>query len=221
MRYPALIELQKEVVACRAAAIADASNECHAVTKYKCAGDCGPMITVPWADQIDYPVQVLTVGINPKWTDHPDEAQKRIPRGEIDGPKAFDKYKETILSGLPEGTGVAHVELVQCGSKYGRQANRVIGTCRKKFFDKVVAEVKPRVIVPIGKWACEHLYWYNTASGKSGRPCGSMRARHGTSDRACIAGHECAIVFVLQPSCGVSHEERRTARERIAQVFIG
>lgn len=219
MRYPALIDLQQEVEACRAAAIGDSSNVCHTVTKYKCAGDCGPMITVPWADRIGYPVQVLTVGINPRWTVHPDEAQKATPRGQIDGPKTFDAYKKTILSGLPEGTREAHVELVQCGTPDGGGVRDVIKRCRERFFDKVVTELKPKVIIPIGQWASEELYWWNTDAGKAGQPWGGIRKRHATSERLCIAGHECAVVFVLQPSARVSTAAREAARDKIAEVF--
>lgn len=219
MRYPALAELQRQVLMCRENSRNDINSCCHKVTEYYSAGGHQPLITVPLPEEIDFPVQILTVGINPRWTEHPAIAQESTPVGQIKGPDTFNKYKETILEGLPEGAGIAHVELVQCGTPGGGDVKNVIRICRERFFDKVVAELKPKVIVPIGQWASAHLYWYNTYDGKAGKPWGGIRKRHGTSERVCIGDHECAIVFTLQPSARVSHAEREKARNRIAEVF--
>lgn len=159
------------------------------------------------------------MGINPRWDKHPSIVREGLAKGQTEGPKTFEAYKRTILSGLPEGTGIAHIELVQCGTPDGSGVKDVIKTCRERFFDKVVAELKPRVVVPIGQWASTELYWWNTDAGKARHEWGGIRRRHATSEQACIAGHQCAVVFVLQPSAYVSTAARLAARDKIAEVF--
>ena len=216
--YPELLQLERQVGSCRAEAMRNPASACHTITRFSSHGGHEPQLIVPEASALSSKVDVLTVGINPRWTKHDDASCHKIPRGQLDGPKTFDKYKETILSGLPVGTVLAHVELVQCGTPSGKDVSEIITLCRNRFFDKVILALRPKVIIPIGKWASEHLYWYNTFPGKSGTRWEGIRRRHATIERAKFGDHECNLVFVLQPSSYVSMDKRNAARDAMAQA---
>ena len=217
--YPELLQLERQVGSCRAEAVRDSASACHAITEFSSHGGHDPQLIVPEASALSRKVDVLTVGINPRWTKHDDAPCDGIPRGQADGPKTFDKYKETILSGLAPGIVAAHVELVQCGTPSGKDVSGVISYCRNRFFDKVILALRPKVIIPIGKWASEHLYGYNTFPGKSGTRWEGIRRRHATIERAKFGDHECNLVFVLQPSSYVSMDKRDAARDAIARAY--
>lgn len=218
--YPELLELERQVGPCRDEAMRDGASECHEITRYSAYGGHEPQLVVPAVCALPSNVDVITVGINPRWTKHADVPCQGTPRGQWYGPKTFEKYKETILSRLPAGTGIAHVELVQCGTPSGSDVSETIMLCRSRFFDKVIRALRPKVIVTIGKWASEHLYWYNTLPGCTGTHWDGIRRRHGTCERATFGDHECNIVFVLQPSSYVSIEQRNAARDAIARACV-
>ena len=217
--YPELLQLERQVESCRAEAMRNPASACHTITRFSSHGGHDPQLIVPEASALSGKVDILTVGINPRWTKHDDAPCDGIPRGQVDGPKTFDKYKETILSGLPPGIVAAHVELVQCGTPSGKDVSGVISHCRTRFFDNVILALTPRVIIPIGKWASEQLYWYNAFSGKSGTSWEGIRRRHATIERGTFGDHECNLVFVLQPSSYVSMDRRDAAREAVAKAY--
>lgn len=218
LMYPELLKMERQVRSCRDEAMRNVASKCHEVTTYSAYGGHEPQLIVPEVSALASRVDVITIGINPRWTKQADVPCQGIPRGQLYGPKTFDKYKEMILSGLPVGIGVAHVELVQCGTPSGKDVSEIITLCRNRFFDKVILALRPKVIIPIGKWASEHLYWYNTFPGKSGTRWEGIRRRHATIERAKFGDHECNLVFVLQPSSYVSMDKRNAARDAIAQA---
>jgi hypothetical protein len=218
MLYPALADLQQAILACRSEAQANDSSPCNAITAIESYGGDKPLITVPLPENLDYEVQVVTLGINPRWSKHQSIPQQGTPTGQTKGPKTFDAYIRTILSGLPDKR-IAHLELVQCGTPDGSGVGEVIWRCRERFFDKAIAILKPKLIIPIGQWASQHLYAHNTAAGKAGQPWAGIEKRHAFSDRVSICGHQCNMVYVLQPSRHVSMEKRLAAKDAIARAM--
>jgi len=217
--YPDLVELEKAVQVCRRNAQADVSAQCHSITEYSSHGGHQPQMVYPHACDLTIPVEVVTVGINPRWTKHPNRAEESVPTGQLRGPSTFDAYIKTILSALPSGVGLAHLELVQCGTPTGREVQTLVEHCRMSFFDKALKVLRPTVIVTIGRYASEHVYWYCTHSGVAGIDWGRMRTRHATAEQAQFGEHCCRVVFVLQPGAGVSTPKRLEARDAIALAY--
>ena len=167
-------------------------------------------------DSIPTDFAAAVVGINPYWPDRGKDNLANIRK--IDDGKKFHRYKEQILSKLPPGSMIAHLELVQCGSCNGNEAWDVIDICQPKFFDKVVALIRPKVMVTIGRLASERLFKATIASSVGGCWEG-IRKRHATYEPAFFGDHASAIAFVKQPSAWVSAEGRAAAAEAIAQAY--
>lgn len=224
-----LEHLQRELDACWKSA-ESGSGKCHHIAGYAARtghdrhllvtqelivnGDAKLLNVHP--DTIPKDFAAAIVGINPYWPDRGKDNLANI--GKIDDGKKFHRYKEQILSELPTCSMIAHLELVQCGSCNGNEAWDVIGECQPKFFDKVVALIKPRVIVTIGRLASQRLFESKVAA-TSGGSWEGIRKRYGTYEPAFFGNHRCAIVFVKQPSAWVSMEGRLSAAEAIAQAY--
>lgn len=218
-----LTPLVQDLHACRKAAQEDTSSPCHAVTQFQCHDlSMGVGLVYPGPADLAGPVEIVVVGINPNWSlpvgATPEQAEPTKNTG-----KAFFAYQQHILSGaveaMPQNSTIAYVDLVPCGTPSGEWVQPVISRCRSKFFNETVRILHPRVIVAVGRYASEHLYWFDTPSGKSGLPWAGLRMRHATSESAVIGGHKCKIVFVLQPSSHVSREKRDAAMHSITQAY--
>jgi len=115
-----LIALQDELRLCRREAQADYSSPCHIIANYKCHRpgiDAG--LISPDPAELSAPVQILMVGINPKYG-LPSCAPETERRPKLDSGKTFHRYQEHILSKamefLPSQSSVASVDLVPCGT---------------------------------------------------------------------------------------------------------
>ena len=227
-----LERLRRELDACWKSA-KSSSGKCHHIAGYAArtghdrhllvtqelitdhSGNGAKLLDI-YPDAIPADFAAAIVGINPYWPDRGKENLASIRR--LDDGKKFHRYKEQILSKLPSRSMIAHLELVQCGSCNGNEAWDVINVCQPKFFDKVVALIKPKVIVTIGRLASERLFEV-TIAANSGGSWEGIKRRHATYEPAFFGDHRCAIVFVKQPSGWVSKEGRQAAAEAIAQAY--
>lgn len=162
-------------------------------------------------------MDVLLVGINPRWSLPLDQSRSESESRRDNG-KTFRAYQDQILGEI-DPKRVARMDLVPCGTPDGAQVLGVLAKCRERFFDQVVAELRPRVIVTIGRYASEHLYWRHTRVGKAGKRWPGMRAHHAVVEPAGVDGHEYMLVTVLQPCSHVSASRREAAREAVGRAY--
>lgn len=125
------------------------------------------------------------------------------------------------MSGISEYNPVViYTNLVQCGTPNGGMVTDRLSCCRSMFFDNVVKILQPGIVLAVGRYASENIYWNDTISGKSGAVWDGLRKRHATSEDAVIGGHKCRVIFALQPGSRVSMEKRNAAKETVREVYL-
>lgn len=222
MLYPELVELENEMRQCRKLAQDDPRNLCCGITQWECHNGCDIGLLRPNPNEINENVEILVIGINPRYTKRKGSTEgfdKKKNNG-----KTFEAYQRSILKDVIEivkDNGIiAYTELVPCGTPNGSDVFSIIDNCRVKHFDKMIDILRPKLIVAIGSYASENLYWHNTNKGQNGENWDGIQKRHASYERAQFGNHECNIAFVLQPSSyGLTNEKKELAAQALYNAY--
>lgn len=203
--YEELMALNRRIEACRANASVNWIIPCH----YVLENHCHPKIQIPCliqpgpeelADEID----ILTVGISPNWG-----------ASEETGLAEFEKVRKL----LPAGSTTAHLNFIPCCIPDENMFRQLVNRCRSKFFNSAVPIIKPKMMIAIGEYVSERLYWHNCAAGQVGVKWEGFPARHATTEQVVFKTHKCPVIFIKQPEVWDSIEDTNVIRDLIENTY--